>query len=99
MRVTLLPREVAARVITVSLATLAWSAGLTVVLLTIPVLVDTLMRKGHGDALPLPLLLLIALMAAIGVCLWRMTAPVVLGYLVVASAISVAYEVSLITTG
>jgi len=98
MRVTLLPREVAARVITVSLATLAWSAGLTVVLLTIPVLVDTLMRKGHGDALPLPLLLLIALMAAIGVCLWRMTAPVVLGYLVVASAISVAYEVSLITT-
>jgi hypothetical protein len=98
MRVTLLPREVAARVITGSLATLAWAAGLTVVVLTIPVLIDTLVRKGLADAIPVPLLLLVALLAAIGVCLWRTTAPVVLGYLVVASVIAVAYEVSLITT-
>lgn len=97
MRVTLLPREVAARVITGSLATLAWSAGLTVVLLTIPVLIDTLVQKGEAHAIPIPLLLLLALLAAIGVCIWRTTAPIVLGYLVVASVISVAYEVSLIT--
>lgn len=98
MRVTLLPREVAARVITGSLATLAWAAGLTVVILTIPVLIDTLVRKGLADAIPVPLLLLVALIAAIGVCLWRTTAPVVLAYLVVASVLAVAYEVSLITT-
>ena len=96
MRVTLLPREVAARVITASLATLAWSAGLTVIILTIPVLIDTLVNTGIPDAIPVPLLLLVALAAAIAVCLWRTTAPVVLAYLVVGSIIAVAYEVSLI---
>src|SRR6218665_2048514 len=97
MRVTLLPREVAARVITGSLATLAWAAGLTIVLLTIPVLLDTIAGKGRADAIAVPLILLVLLAAAIGVCLWRTTAPVVLGYLVLASVITVAYEVYLIT--
>ena len=96
MRVTLLPRKVAAQVITGSLATLSWAAGFTIVLLTIPVLLDTLVRKGLADAIPVPLLLLLALMGAIGVCLRWMTAPVVLGYLVVGSVIALAYEVTLI---
>ncbi|AYF98453.1 sensor histidine kinase [Protaetiibacter intestinalis] len=97
MRVTLLPREAAARVITGAVATLAWSAGATVILLSLPVLVDTLVRKELVSALPLPLVLLLVMLAGIGVALWRMTPPVVIAYLVVASLAAVGYEVALIT--
>ncbi len=96
MRVTLLPREVAARVITASLATLAWSAGLTIIVLTIPVLIDTLVPRGLAGSLPVPLALLAFFVVAIGLCLWRMTPIVVIAYLVLGSVAAVAYEVVLI---
>jgi len=96
MRVTLLPREVAARVITGAGATLAWAAGATVVVFAIPVLVETLVRRGAASVLPVPLALLLVVLAGIGVALWRMTPPVVVGYLVLATAATIAYEVTLI---
>ncbi len=96
MRVTLLPREAAARVITGAISTLAWAAGAAIVVLTIPVLVETLVNNGVAAALPLPLAMLVVILAAIAVALWRMTPVVVLGYLLVAGAAAVVYEVSLI---
>jgi len=96
MRVTLLPREAAARVITGAVATLAWSAGLTIVVLVIPVLIETLVNHGYADALPLPLAMLVLILVGIGGCLRWMTPPVVLGYLVVASVATVVYELALI---
>ncbi|MFT4285163.1 MAG: hypothetical protein QM598_10060 [Protaetiibacter sp.] len=96
MRVTLLPREAAARVITGAVATLAWSAGLTVIVLAIPVLIETLVNYGYADAMPLPLAMLVLILVGIGVCLRWMTPPVVLGYLAVASVATVVYEVTLI---
>ncbi|QEO09582.1 sensor histidine kinase [Protaetiibacter larvae] len=97
MRVTLLPREAAARVITGAIATLAWSAGATVILLVIPVLVETLIRRGHAELLPVPIILLVVILGAIAVALWRMTPLVVVGYLVVAGAATIGYEVFLLT--
>ncbi|QNO36832.1 hypothetical protein H4J02_10130 [Protaetiibacter sp. SSC-01] len=97
MRVTLLPREAAARVITGSIATLAWAAGAWIVVLAIPVLVETLARRDELGLLPLPLGMLLVVLAGIGVAVWRMTPPVVVGYLVVATAASVVYEVSLLS--
>jgi signal transduction histidine kinase len=96
MRVTLLPREAAARVITGAVATLAWSAGLTIVVLAIPVLVETLVRKELASAIPLPLALLVLVVAGILVALRWMTPPVVVAYLVIASAATIVYEVTLI---
>jgi len=96
MRVTLLPREVAARVITGATATLAWTAGAAIIVFSIPVLIETLVRNDSASALPLCLALLAVILAGIGVALWRMTPPVVVGYLVLASAAAVAYAVTLI---
>lgn len=96
MRVTLLPREAAARVITGAVATLAWSAGATIVVFAIPVLVLTLLREGQHEALPLPLAMLLLILAAILIAMWRMTPRVVVGYLLVATAAAIVYEVSLI---
>lgn len=99
MRVTLLPRDAAARVITGAVATLAWASGAAIVVLAIPVLVETLVLHDALAALPVPLAMLLLVLAGIGVAIWQMTPRVVIGYLVVATAASLVYEVVLITTG
>jgi len=96
MRVTLLPREAAARVITGAIADLAWAAGAAIIVLTIPVLIETLLREGVIAALPVPLAMLLVVLAGILVAVRWMTAPVVVGYLVLASTASIVYEVALI---
>lgn len=97
MRVTLLPRTVAARVITSSVATLAWFSGAAIIAIALPVLVDTLERRGLSDALPVPLAMLLLILAGIVVCLRWMRPAVVAGYLVLATTASVVYEVALLT--
>lgn len=96
MRVTLLPRDAAARVITGSIAYLAWFAGAAIILLAVPVLVETLVLQGIDQLIPLPLTLLLLIFAAIGTAISRMTPPVVIGYLVFASVAALVYEVVLI---
>jgi signal transduction histidine kinase len=96
MRVTLLPREAAARVITGAIAALAWSAGAAIILLAIPVLVETLLREDAVEAIPVPLAMLLLILAGIFIALWRMTPRVVVGYLVTAAIAALVYEVSLI---
>jgi signal transduction histidine kinase len=96
MRVTLLPRDAAARVITGAIAYLAWFAGATIILLAVPVLVETLVREDAEALIPLPLALLLLIFAAIGTAIYRMTPPVVIAYLVIASAAALMYEVVLI---
>lgn len=96
MRVTLLPRDAAARVITGAIAYLAWFAGAAIVLLAVPVLVETLVREDAEALIPLPLALLLLIFAAIGTAIYRMTPPVVIAYLVIASAAALVYEVVLI---
>ncbi len=96
MRVTLLSRDAAARVITGSIAVLAWSAGALIIVLAIPVLLETLARRDALAVLPVPLAMLLVILAGIGIALWRMTPRVVVGYLVVATAAAVVYEVSLL---
>lgn len=97
MRVTLLPREAAARVITGSIATLSWSSGATIIILAIPVLIDTLVRRGLAAAIPLPLGTLLVILAAIAIALWRTTPPVAAAYLVLAGVAAVVYEVALLS--
>ena len=96
MRVTLLPREAAARVITGAIATLAWTSGATILVLAIPVLIETLMRQGLTEIITAPLTMLVMMLAAIAIAMWRMTPAVVVGYLVLGTAAAVVYEVSLI---
>jgi signal transduction histidine kinase len=96
MRVTLLPREAAARVITGAIAYLAWAAGAMIVVLAIPVLLETLLRQDAVSAVPVPLAMLLLILAAIILTVWHMTPRAVVVYLVVATVAAVVYEVSLI---
>ena len=99
MRVTLLARDDAARVITGAVSTLAWAAGAVIIVMTVPVLIETLFRAGRPDAIPVPLAMLLVIGAGIVVSLKWMQPWVVVGYLVGASAATVIYQVQLYHAG
>lgn len=67
MRVAVLPREVASRVITSALARAFAAVNATSLVLTVPMLIAFMVDRGHADALPGPLAILVVLIAlAIG---------------------------------
>lgn len=96
MRVTLLSREIAARVITSAVSTLAWTAGAVSIVFVIPVLIESLTRIGRADAIAGPLALLLVFVAGIAVALWRMRPIVVVTFLVVGFAVAVTYQLTLL---
>lgn len=97
MRVAVLPREVAARVITSGLARSAWAVNAMNLVLTIPILIEYMTMKGTAEALPVPVMLLsLLVLLAIGAAIvpkpW-----VVLSFLVLCSMGAVLYEVTLLS--
>lgn len=99
MRVTLLPRAVAGRVITGAVSAISWAAGATIIVATMPPLVETLTRMGRPDVIPAALGLLMLMLVGIGVALWRMTPGVVVGYLLAGGVVATIYEVVLVDAG
>ncbi|HWH26599.1 MAG TPA: ATP-binding protein [Pseudolysinimonas sp.] len=96
MRMGVLPRAVAARVITGSVATVGWAVGTATILFTFPVLIETLARRDRLADLLLPLLMLIVVLAGIAaVVRWRRRRVVVI-YLVVAGSATFVYETALL---
>jgi signal transduction histidine kinase len=98
VRVAVLPREVAARVITSGIARGAWAVSAANLLLTIPILVEYLAIHGQSAALPVPLILLsLLVLLAIGAAI--LPKPwIVLSFLVLGSAGAVLYEVTLLAS-
>ncbi len=97
MRVAVLPREVAARVITSGIARSAWAVNAMNLVATIPILVELLVGRGESELLPLPVLLLsLLVLLAIGAAIipkpW-----VVVSFLILCSMGAVLYEVTLLT--
>ena len=96
MRVRVLPRETAAAVITGAVSAMGWAVAAATIVLTIPVLVETLAARGRVGDLPLPLLLLAVILGGIVAVALRPRRWVVLVYLAVAGAATVGYEVALL---
>ncbi len=96
MRVRVLPRELAARIINGTIGAMGWAVGAVIIVLTIPVLIETLIMRDRAADIPLPLaLLLVILLGIAAVARWRRT-EVVLAYLAVAGVVTVAYELALL---
>lgn len=97
MRVAVLPREVAARVITSGIARSAWAVNATNLVLTIPILAEVLVARGRPDLLPLPVLLL-SLLVLLAIAAAIIPKPwIVLSFLILCSTGAVLYEVTLLT--
>lgn len=95
MRVRVLPRDLAGRIINGTVATVGWAVGAATILGTFPVLVEVMIRRGRVDELPAPVLLLVVILLGIAaVARWHRT-EVVLVYLAVASVATVGYELLL----
>jgi signal transduction histidine kinase len=96
MRVRVLPRDLAGRIINGTVATMGWAVGAVTVLATIPVLVETLVHRGRAADLPAPIaLLLVMLLGIAAVGRWRRT-EVVLIYLAVGAVATLGYELVLL---
>lgn len=96
MRVAVLPRDVAARVITSGVARGAWAVNATSLGLTIPILIAFLGARGLESELGIPLSILIGLML-LAIAAALVPKPwVVLAFLLIGSASAVIYELSLL---
>ena len=97
MRVAVLPRDVAARVITSGIARGAWAVSAANLVLTIPILVEYLVTNGRAAEATVPVILLsLLVLLAIGAAI-RPVPWIVLSFLIVGSAGAVLYEVTLLT--
>ncbi|CAN5587679.1 ATP-binding protein [soil metagenome] len=96
MRVAVLPREIAARVITSGVARGAWAVNATSLGLTIPILISFLGARGLESELGVPLSILVGLML-LAIAAALVPKPwVVIAFLVIGAASAVIYELSLI---
>jgi signal transduction histidine kinase len=96
MRVRVLPRDLAGRIINGTVATMGWAVGAITVVATIPVLIETLLLRDRAQDIPAPLVLLVLMLLGIAaVARWRRT-EVVLIYLAVGAVTTVAYELVLL---
>jgi hypothetical protein len=96
VRVRVLPRDVAGGIITGTFAIMGWALGALTVLLTVPILVETLVRRDRAADLPLPLLMLAVVLAGIAVVA-RVRRPwAVAAYLAVGAIAATVYELALL---
>ncbi|WP_309713217.1 ATP-binding protein [Pseudolysinimonas sp.] len=96
MRVRILPRETAAAVITGSVSAAGWAVAAATILLTVPVLVETLVQRERIADLPLPLILLGVVLGGIVAVVLRPRRWVAMLYLAVAGIATLGYEVTLL---
>jgi signal transduction histidine kinase len=97
MRVRVLPRDLAGRIINGTVATMGWAVGAATIVLTIPVLIETFRHRERLADLPIPLALLVIMLLGIAaVARWKRI-EVVLIYLAVGAAATLGYELFLLS--
>ena len=97
MRVRVLPRETAAAVITSAVAAMGWAVAVAVILMTVPVLTETLVLRDRLQDLPATLILLGVVLGGVAAVALRPRRWVVLLYLAVGGLATIGYQVILLT--
>lgn len=97
MRVRILPRETAAAVITGSVSAAGWAVAAATILLTAPVLIETLVIRGRAADVPLALILLGVVLGGIAAVALRPRRWVVMLFLGVSGLATVGYGVTLLS--
>ena len=97
MRVRILPRETAAAVITGSVSAAGWAVAAATILLTAPVLIETLVIRGRAADVPLALILLGVVLGGIAAVVLRPRRWVVMLFLGVGGMATGGYGVTLLS--
>jgi signal transduction histidine kinase len=96
VRVAVLPREVAARVITSATARGAWAINAASLALTVPLLIEYMLVRGLASELPLPLTILIGLLL-LAIAAGLVPKPwVVACFLAIGAGGAILYELTLL---
>jgi signal transduction histidine kinase len=97
VRVRVLPRETAAAVTTGAVSAAGWAVAVATILLTVPVLVETLVLRDRVGDLPLALILLGVVLGGVVTVALRPRRWVVLAFFAGAGLATIGYEVLLLT--
>jgi signal transduction histidine kinase len=97
VRVRILPRETAAAVITGSVSAAGWAVAVATILLTAPVLVETLVLRDRTGDVPLALILLGVVLGGVLAVVVRPRRWVAMSYLGVAGLATLGYGVVLLS--
>lgn len=97
MRVAVLPRDVAAGVITGSISRIGWAVGAASLILVIPPLIEVYVLAGQARYLPLPLALLAGQLALLCLVARRGSPGAIVFYLLAGSAAVIAFQVEVMT--
>jgi len=92
VRVAVLPRDIAAGVITGSISRIAWAVGAANLVLVVPPLVEVLVSAGRADALAGPLALIAAQLVLLGLAALFSRPVTTIVYLAVGSALVILYQ-------
>ena len=95
-RIFVLPREVGSEVITTAVCRGALGVGIASVILTIPVVIDTLIDRGHAEALAVPVLALVGFLVLLVALVRWQTVPMQLLYLVAGSGLAFVYGLAML---
>ncbi|MGN6501574.1 MAG: sensor histidine kinase [Pseudolysinimonas sp.] len=96
MRVGVLPRDLAGRIINGTVAAVGWAVGALTIVVNVPILIETLSLRGRADEIPLPLALMgLMLLGIVIVARWPRL-QVVLTFLVLGAGATLAYELLLV---
>lgn len=96
MRIAVLPREVASGIITASLVRGAWAISAANLVLGVVLLVDYLGSHGLLAQLPVPLAVIVGMLALTGIAIWRDRAWTTAACLVAGAVGNVVYQVALL---
>ncbi|MCY7411769.1 MAG: hypothetical protein LH471_01815, partial [Salinibacterium sp.] len=96
MRVAVLPRDQAALVVTRAMASAVWAVNVANLALTIPLLFDALLSRGLASALPIPLTILVVMLALSIVTGFKPRRWLVGVFLVVGAIGAVGFQLSLL---
>ncbi|TPW75789.1 sensor histidine kinase [Schumannella soli] len=92
MRVAVLPREVAAGVITDTISRMVWATGAVNLLLDVPIVIEAYMRLGIGHEVGPPLVLLALVLALLLLAAWRSRPLTSLLFLIVGAVAVAAFQ-------
>ncbi|MGV8886450.1 MAG: sensor histidine kinase [Microbacteriaceae bacterium] len=95
-RIFVLPREVASDVITTAVCRGALGVGIASIILTMPVVVDTLAHQGRPDAMLVPLAALLGILVLLIVLVRWQTATSWIIYLIAGSALAFIFGVAML---
>jgi hypothetical protein len=96
MQIPVLPRDLAGQIITGSIARMGWAVGAVTILISIPVVVETLIDRGRGDELPLAVGMLLVVLGAIVLVVVVGRSWAVFAFLAIAGVATIVYDLALV---